>query len=135
MSTAQEPQEVAEEKVDDGDVDVPAFLHNALRDIGFLPQPEPHASAWQVEPVTITKQDGSTMDAFFAVETRIRGNKIEVYWYNLEDLNDHVRNAALTLQKLTMLLQAHNPLVVANKQQMQAVVEQAKQSGIIIPGR
>lgn len=134
MSTEQEPQKIVEEKIEGG-VDVPGFLHNALSGIPFLPQPQPHASSWQVEEIEVTLEDDSVRKVYFVVETRIRGNQIEVYWYNLADLDDHVRAAVGALNLLRMQEQVANPLMVANKQQMENVVAQAKNSGLIIPGR
>lgn len=136
MSADQEVQDaVVEEKVEDegGDVVVPGFLLNALSKIPFAPQPEMHASAWQIEEVEATLDDGSTKKVFFVVETRISGNQIRVYWYNLEKLRDHVQVAMMTLQKLAMIEQAANPLVVANSTQMNNVIQEAKQTGLILP--
>lgn len=137
MSVDQDVQdEVVEEKVEDegGDVVVPGFLLNALSAIPFAPNPVPHASAWQIEEVEATLEDGSSKKMLFVVETRISGNEIRTYWYNLETLRDHVQTAMSSLQKLAMLEQAANPIVVANSQQMQNVVDEAKRTGLIIPG-
>lgn len=128
-----ENQEVKEEKVEDGDnVIVPGFLLNALGQIPFVPQPVPHASGWQIEEVEATLEDGTTKKMHFVVETRISGNEIRVYWYDLANLRDHVQTAMMALNKLNMVVQAANPLVVANSQQMQNVVEEAKKSGLIV---
>jgi hypothetical protein len=129
--------EVIEEKVEDegGDVVVPGFLLNALSKIPFAPNPVPHASAWQVEEVEATLEDGSTKKLLFVVETRISGNEIRTYWYNLETLRDHVQTAMMSLQKLAMLEQAANPLVVADKTAMNNVINEAKQTGLILPGQ
>lgn len=134
MSTDQEVKdEVPEDKVDN--VTVPGFLLNALSNIPFMPSPEPHASGWQVEKVEATMDDGSTKDMFFVVETKIHGNQIVVYWYDLNSLREHVQTAMMALQKLGMVMQANNPLVVANKSQMDNVINEAKQTGLIVPGR
>lgn len=134
MSTDQEVKdEVPEDKVDDDNVTVPGFLLNALSKIPFVPQPEPHASGWQVEKVEATMDDGSTKDMFFVVETKITGNEIHVYWYDVNSLRDHVQTAMMALQKLGMVMQASNPLVVADKSQMNNVINEAKQTGLIRP--
>lgn len=122
-----------EEKVeDDGNVSVPGFLLNALNNIPFVPQPKTHASGWQVQEVEATLEDGSTKKMYFVVETRISENEIHVYWYDLDNLKDHVQTAMMALQKLGMVTQAANPLMVANSQQMQNVVDEAKKSGLIV---
>lgn len=134
MSQGQEPvEEVKEEKVeDDGNVIVPGFLLNALSKIPFTPQPEPHASGWQIEEVEAMLEDGTKKKMHFVVETRIVGNEIRIYWYDMTNLRDHVQTAMMALQKLNAVLQAANPIVVANSQQMQNVVNEAKHSGLIV---
>lgn len=124
--------EPKEEAVPDDNVLVPGFLLNALEKIPFQPQPEPHASGWQVEEVKVELEDGTEKKLYFVVETRICGNGIRVYWYDLENLRQHVQTAMMALQKLGMAVQAANPLVVANSSQMQNVIEEAKQTGLII---
>jgi hypothetical protein len=129
-------QEVKEEKVEDDDnVTVPGFLLNALNKIPFLPQPEQHGSGWQVEQVEAVLDDGSTKEMYFVVETRISGNEIHVYWYDLENLRAHAQTAMMALQNLTQLHQASSPLVVADKTQMNNVINEAKQTGLIHPGK
>lgn len=126
-------QVVKEEKVED-DVTVPGFLLNALSNIPFTPQPEPHASGWQVEEVEAQMEDGTTKKMYFVVETRICGNEIRIYWYDFNTLREQVQTAMMALQKLGSVLQAANPLMVADKIQMNNVINEAKQTGLIHPG-
>lgn len=128
-------QEPVEEKVEGGGAFMPSFLLNALNQIPFQPSPEPHGSSWQIEEGEATLEDGSVKKVYFAVETVIQGNKIQVYWYTLPDLQSRLNMGMRALAKLTQLEQAANPLLVANQQQMKNVVEEAKRTGLIIPGR
>lgn len=124
------------EEQESGDAVVPGYLLNAFTNIRFAPVPEPHVSSWQVEEVIATLDDGTEKKLFFVVETRMRGNDISVYWYDMAKLQEFVQAAMMSAQRLQMAEQTHSPLLVASEAQMQQVVEQAQNAGVLhIPGR
>lgn len=126
-----EIDKVVEEKIDrEPDLSVPSFLFNAIKNIGFAPTPVPHASSWQIEPIDAELDDGTKKTVYFVTETVIRDNTITVYWYDADNLAEHINTANIALARLRATERASGQLVVANTEQMK---QEAAASGLTVP--
>lgn len=91
-----------------------------------------HAAGWQVVP--ITEDDGSKN--FAAVLALSQGNGFQLYWFRDQDMQRFINNAIMVHREQLRLLDQANPLMVANKTQMdQAIAGQQAAQRLIVPGR
>lgn len=56
-----------------------------------------------------------------------QNNTVTTVWYNLQAMEDFVRNAAMALQQVGQATMANTPLIVANNDQMQQALQQKEQ--------
>jgi hypothetical protein len=140
VTEAMEPQESPEsdsqtsaaEQPEAVSIEISHVLSTVLQGMQIPVEFAGHASGWQIIP--ITEDDGSKSLA--VVLSLTRGNGLDLYWFRAKDLEVFIQQAIMTHQQQLRGIQNLNPLMVANKSQMQQAIGQHEAAHrLIVPGR
>jgi hypothetical protein len=109
---------------------LPIYLGLALRELDYPEIPYCPEQNWTV--VQRTDDNGNKLN--FAIQTCMTPNVIASYWFDEVNLVRLINMAQGALIALRQSNAASGKLLVADKQGMDNVINQAKAAGLVLPG-
>lgn len=101
-----------------GRLDISPILGQILSMMPVPVSPQGHGATWQLAPW----EDEAGKKSVTAVLGLTRGNGLEIYWFNLDDMTQFVQQSQNVLNVMMVETQKLNPLLIATPEQMQQAV-------------